>query len=446
MFGDEPTTVINTILNCLRRNSGEQLPVVTICPIRPINGACPAHPDGSCPIYNKLGSWHYNEMHNRLNKMLDGLKKLDLQFKEDFKHDSRFKSEIANHDYLFEEVGYLLIALWREYEPRLIVHDTKVKGGQHEQEIRKLLKNLRLDRGENNNGITATEFRNRLNNLISSSENTCDRVFNEFGTNGVSQCATIVADANGSIPPLNEDEIASLLIILRHYNGRGFSFDVNQNAPPIHWGVYTDLVYDTHRNDWAKAYQITFHEFFHNIDSLAINGNQFFSHTGTFLNITLDPLGFERNRRLCSFGEIIQDDVNNLFNRVDRLEETHPIHRLEKSNKAYLYDTIGGARTTAHLPGRYGINAEITPQDNLIQTEVFGHSRNYWVSHPGGRSRIDLLAMETFANMASTAVVNHNALKEMRRYLPKSYRTFVEILRNMVRNVCQFCIECEESL
>jgi len=35
------------------------------------------------------------------------------------------------------------------------------------------------------------------------------------------------------------------------------------------WGVYSDLLYDTYQKDWSKAYQLTFHYFFRNMDYLS---------------------------------------------------------------------------------------------------------------------------------------------------------------------------------
>jgi aromatic ring hydroxylase len=43
------------------------------------------------------------------------------------------------------------------------------------------------------------------------------------------------------------------------------------------------------------------------------------------------------------------------------------------------------------------------------------------------------LAKEAFANMAAAAIVNPKALEVMRRYLPNSYKKFVDIIREIVR-------------
>jgi hypothetical protein len=61
---------------------------------------------------------------------------------------------------------------------------------------------------------------------------------------------------------------------------------------------------------------------------------------------------------------------------------------------------------------------------------------DYWEAN--GRF-YENLATETFAHMASIAVVNPQALVVMKRYLPESYKMFVEILEAMTRT--RFVIE-----
>jgi hypothetical protein len=309
-------------------------------------------------IYSKLQDYHYGEMHKRLNEM---------------------PGRLINVDKEFEEVGYFLKMLWRKYEDKLVIHDTKIKGGKHEQEIEKRLKELKIY------GKTKQEIETRLEEL-----------------------------------KMDEKSKQNIRKSLKEFAfGRGES----QETAGI-WGVYIDLVYDTYWKKWEKAYQGTFHEFFHNIDRLAgpAAGAVFFSYTQTKQLFQL----FNNNDE-HQLGEIVQIEANNLSS--SRKNILHGIK--DKWKKGYLYDIMGGT----YALGKYGPGRE-GGTENI--DEICGHSNEYWenndmVSMPNINIITIRLSLETFANMASVAVVNPESLKVMREYLPESYKMFVEILKRMIK-------------
>jgi len=376
-------------------------------------------------LYDTLGSYHYDEILKRLNSMNDKLGKE------------------------YEDIGFLLKGLWDRYDcknkcgrkcencsEKLIVHSTKINGSKHEQDMKKNYKKV-------------------TNN-------------SRFSRNG----------------------------------------------------IYTDLLYDTYQKDWTKAYQNTFHEFFHAIDWLAnpeptkcftsVYKNKFFR----FIHLNnKSTFGFDPKEKY-QFGEVIIKDIDNLkpgdFERINNL----PMH-----DKAPLYDAIGGEHHKGKYPDKLENEELFTKiKEEERNYEQYGHTCGYWIKEgfmnedrtryvstngvlnyfdalepvarlymksknkdygerkareyindnfPGGKNVNDIeekerealaeiarivvfaqragenkpyyindfyehfpasLAMEVFANMAATAVVNQNAFKEMKRYLPNSYRMFKEIL------------------
>jgi hypothetical protein len=61
----------------------------------------------------------------------------------------------------------------------------------------------------------------------------------------------------------------------------------------------------------------------------------------------------------------------------------------------------------------------------------YGHSREYWMREGG--INLELLVMETFANMAAAAIANPDALNVMSDYLPRTHAMFIRILERMIR-------------
>jgi hypothetical protein len=155
-------------------------------------------------------------------------------------------------------------------------------------------------------------------------------------------------------------------------------FNVNDKGE---YGVYTDLVYDTYGKKWSKAYQSTFHEFFHNIDYLAnhkpeeyfscVYKNRFFRFVEPD-GLTISSFGIDNEK--CQFGEVVIRDVENLSIRDGNVRRLKDKYRSElhgsstpKHSKGYLYDIIGGVL----LYSEYEDSGE---RDGLC-----GHGPGYWL-------------------------------------------------------------------
>jgi len=201
------------------------------------------------------------------------------------------------------------------------------------------------------------------------------------------------------------------------------------------YGIYIDLVYDTYQKDWSKAYQLTFHGFFTHIDYLSnYKADEYFSYIHLnpvfrFVNPdkTLLPM-FAKDKR-HQFSEIIIKEVKAL-DSSGRLDE---IYKLPLHSKAPLYDIMGGV----FFKGKYPYSGN----------EQFGHDSDYWLGKGGsdddGFSK--RLSIETYAHMASCAVVNQPALKVLKDYLPNAYKMFLDILGIEVLCLEKQCVDRREE-
>jgi len=193
----------------------------------------------------------------------------------------------------------------------------------------------------------------------------------------------------------------------KRYKKKEIGFRKNESGV---WGVYSDLLYDTYQKDWSKAYQLTFHYFFRNMDYLSnYMDNEFFSYVHS-------DVRFFAFGKKCQFGEVIIKESDNLIGSKAKLDE---IHGLPNHSKAPLYDII------------YVVLGSKGHSDR--DREQFRHGYGYWLGSTGNAADLPkILSMEVFGHMASVAVVNPKAFEAMKKYLPKSYEMFIGILRVMV--------------
>jgi hypothetical protein len=273
---------------------------------------------------------------------------------------------------------------------------------------------------------------------------------------------------------------------------KNIGFNANDKGE---YGVYTDLVYDTYGKKWSKAYQSTFHEFFHNIDYLAnpktgeyfsyVYKNRFFRFVEPDGLIT-SPFAIDSGK--CQFGEVVIRDVENLSLKDGDVKRLKDKYRRElhgsstpKHSKGYLYDIIGGVLLyseyedfeekdglNGHGPG-YWLEEGLEPylfegdfyvsknkiRDTLRQFMELARftdnaESNYAIKYfPGGKHYKNTLtdeqtkALERFAEVAAaTAVINPDAdivkeiLKPFPRYLASE--VFADMASAAIANPAAF--------
>jgi hypothetical protein len=157
---------------------------------------------------------------------------------------------------------------------------------------------------------------------------------------------------------------------------------------------------------WSKAYQLTFHCFFRNMDYLS---NYIVGECFSYVHD--DFLSFAHGAKY-QFGEVIINDVEKLLGDKAKLSS---LHGLPKHDKGPLYDVIGKV-VDGGYPG--------------ADRERFMHGHGCWLEI-GRSDSFDFpkrLATGTFAHMASSAVVNQPAFKVLKDSLPDAYEMFLGIL------------------
>jgi len=108
-----------------------------------------------------------------------------------------------------------------------------------------------------------------------------------------------------------------------------------------------------------------------------------------------------------------------------------------KKKKCYPTISICGYKCNKIDECKYNYKNECNLEDNNWCNNIFGHSRDYWGDKPEKDSTstseflVDL-ASEAFAHFAAEAIVNPEAYKKIREYLPNSENVFREIIRKIL--------------
>lgn len=219
----------------------------------------------------------------------------------------------------------------------------------------------------------------------------------------------------------------------------------HEHFKPAIGKIYVNGKKDAKGNDWQEPYQVTFHESGHNIDWVAnakAGGNKFkpFSYT------------YENNK----FGNTITEEVNALVSKYDKeMKAEYKKHKEDYewlhengfiSDWAYAFYITEGVLPTANGTVKYSkkiayskLQKEVRKIDKKSRSDLsdilegatkgkikcgFGHGNSYWKTESN-------LPAEAFAEMISGETTNHESLKTIKKYLPKSYEVFKEILAAM---------------
>jgi len=262
-----------------------------------------------------------------------------------------------------------------------------------------------------------------------------------------------------------------------------------ENEKTGEYGVYININHNSQESNdgWYTAYQTIFHEFFHNIDHLSSYQsykykNKKFDHFDKKYQFGEIIINEVRE-------ELLKEEKKAAPKEKTRLRTiTYDI--TDRRHKAALYDIIGAVL----YYGKYGCNPDNSEfyTENSRKCEdkcvcnplsttnpktaicgfrtrgssiydrcgnskecsfkrvcslrtndwcnvIHGHGSNYWLVKEKGGKEDDKdgfpmrLAEEAFALMASEAVANHGAFGNTKKYLPKSYDMFIEILKEMLK-------------
>ena len=182
--------------------------------------------------------------------------------------------------------------------------------------------------------------------------------------------------------------------------------------------LYLDIDKCAKGNSFDRPYQVVFHEAGHGIDSacraLASQSGVFASH-------------FSGAYKGGLFPHTIKDEVKGLVDAYDKKLKAEYKARGEKYTKSIAYkalekeirayDSYAMADLSDILEGATGAKIKCG----------YGHGASYWKDRTiGGIS--DGLATEAFAEMTDSTFANPESLELIKKYLPKSYKVYEEML------------------
>lgn len=218
--------------------------------------------------------------------------------------------------------------------------------------------------------------------------------------------------------------------------------------------LYLDIDKCAKGNTWDKAYQVLFHEAGHGIDSAC---GKYASGSGIFAH------HFSGAYKGGLFPQTIKEEVDDLVKALDKkLKQAFKDHAgdvewffKEGHISASLYDMYkrGIYKAEAVIP-KYSkskaynaLQKEIKAYNNpyaiadlsdILEGATgakvqcgWGHGARYWKDRTIG-GIADGLATETFAEMTDSTFANPESLELIKKYLPKSYKVYEEMLEVLV--------------
>lgn len=186
--------------------------------------------------------------------------------------------------------------------------------------------------------------------------------------------------------------------------------------------LYLDIDKCAKGNSFDRPYQVVFHEAGHGLDSacrtLANQSGVFASH-------------FSGAYKGGLFPQTIKDEVQELVNAYDKKLKAEYKARGETYRKAYAYKALENEIRAYNSYARADLSDILEGATNAKVQCGYGHGAKYWKDRTiGGIS--DGLATEAFAEMTDSTFANPESLELIKKYLPKSYKVYEEMLEVII--------------
>lgn len=219
--------------------------------------------------------------------------------------------------------------------------------------------------------------------------------------------------------------------------------------------VFVDIDALAKGNSYEKPYQVVFHECGHAIDSLArskISGGHWFARhyssaykDGLFPNTIrdeVDAMVKAKDKALKALWKQHDGDADWFYSQgyIDNWyyamykKGTYTAERvIPKYRKSYAYSAV--EKEIKAAGSKYAISDLSDIMEGATRGKIkcgFGHGASYWTdrTHDGVH---DGLATEAFAEMMDSTFANPESLETIKKYLPKSYTVFQEMLKEILK-------------
>lgn len=209
-------------------------------------------------------------------------------------------------------------------------------------------------------------------------------------------------------------------------------------------GIEMNVNKDALGSKTKNPYQTTFHEFGHNIDYIANvkcgNGLFYKPYSATYKDgLFGETLKQDVAERISEYEKIIKSDLikfkNNpeaLFERgyiskynLDNFKQTGKLFKDLKYSKSMAYSKLQTEIRKIPVEEAMNLHDIMEGATNSKVVGLFGHGKSYWKNESH-------LPTEAFAEMFdSTISGNIKQLEAIKKYFPKSYDIYLEIIKNI---------------
>ena len=212
--------------------------------------------------------------------------------------------------------------------------------------------------------------------------------------------------------------------------------------------IYVNGAKDAKGSSWQNPYQVTFHESGHAIDSLAkqrVNSTAWGArHYSSAYKDGLFPqtIKGEVNDWVNDVAKQMKQEFKEHAGDIDYFIKKNYISKYDKSwyesypselkfKKAMAYSAVEREISSLSTLARADLSDILEgATDGKIQAG-FGHGKKYWKDRTFD-GLADGLATESFAEMVDSTFTNPESLEAIKKYLPKSYNVFEEMIKDLI--------------
>lgn len=202
--------------------------------------------------------------------------------------------------------------------------------------------------------------------------------------------------------------------------------------------IYVNVAKDAKGSDWQSPFQVICHESGHMIDykSKKLGGKINGWRTGWGVSSAYQDGIFQKTLK-----EEIMDRINAIDKRMKADYKAHKDDYDWLQKNGYINSWTGQISKYSKSKAYYEFEKEIRSISRSARGDIsdivegatkgkvkggFGHGNSYWKDEEN-------LALEAFAEMTDATLVNPENLEQIKKYVPKSYEIYLEIVDLIVK-------------